>query len=274
MLSADLISDTAMTLVSEHGAAELSVRRLGAALGCDPTAVYRYFASMDALMLAVADRLIGQALASYQPGPDWKENLRSLAHCTYQAYLTHPKVAIAVASRVTGGANETRIIDLVLGQLRAAGFQGEHAVRLYRSFGDFILAFTAVDADFLARPEQQREADMQRWQEAYGDVDAARYPNLAALGPTVVEHAGMSSFESCLTLLLDTSNAWRRTDPLPCRYGYSLRRCGCAAPHPVGGFRRWATRRTVTADQREGDAMTDIRYVIVLTCTSGPRTAC
>ena len=142
VLSADLIADTAMTLVSEHGAAELSVRRLGAALGCDPTAVYRYFASMDALMLAVADRLIGQALASYQPGPDWKENLRSLAHCTYQAYLAHPKVAIAVASRVTGGENETRIIDLVLGQLRAAGFQGEHAVRLYRSFGDFILAFT------------------------------------------------------------------------------------------------------------------------------------
>ncbi len=204
VLSADLIADTAMTLVSEHGAAELSVRRLGAALGCDPTAVYRYFASMDALMLAVADRLIGQALASYQPGPDWKDNLRSLAHCTYQAYLAHPKVAIAVASRVTGGRNETRIIDLVLGQLRAAGFQGEHAVRLYRSFGDFILAFTAVDADFLSRPVQQREADMQRWQDAYGDVDPARYPNLAALGPTVVEHAGMSSFESCLTLLLDT----------------------------------------------------------------------
>jgi len=27
---------------------------------------------------------------------------------------------------------------------------------------------------------------------------------VAALGPTVVEHAGMSSFESCLTRLLDT----------------------------------------------------------------------
>jgi hypothetical protein len=51
---------------------------------------------------------------------------------------------------------------------------------------------------------QQREADMQRWQDAYGDVDAARYPNLAALGPTVVGYAGMSSFESCLALLLDT----------------------------------------------------------------------
>jgi AcrR family transcriptional regulator len=204
VLSADHIVDTALSLVSEHGAAELSVRRLGGALGCDPTAVYRYFASMDALMLAVADRLIGQALAAYQPGPDWKENLRSLGRCTHDAYLAHPKVAIAVASRVVGGEHETQIIELVLGQLRAAGFEGEQAVRLYRSFGDFVLAFSAVDADCLSRPEQQRDEDRQRWQDAYGRVDPARYPNLAALGPTVVQHADMNAFESCLAMLLDT----------------------------------------------------------------------
>ena len=46
----------------------------------------------------------------------------------------------------------TRIIDLVLGQLRAAGFQGEQAVRLYRSFGDFILALTAVDGNRMRGP--------------------------------------------------------------------------------------------------------------------------
>jgi AcrR family transcriptional regulator len=204
VLSADLIVDAAMNLVGEHGAAALSVRRLGAALGCDPTAVYRHFASMDALMLAVADRLIGQALANYRPGEDWKENLRSLARATYEAYLAHPRVAIVVASRVTGGEHETRIIDLVLGELRAAGFAGEQAVRLYRSFGDFILAFCAIDADYLARPAQEREADTRRWQEAYGDVDPAAYPNLAALGPVVVRFAGMSTFESNLALLLDT----------------------------------------------------------------------
>ena len=169
-----------------------------------PTAVYRYFTSMDALMLAVADRLIGQAVAHHRPGGDWKENLRSLARATHEAYLAHPRVATVVASRVTGGEHETRIIDLVLGELRAAGFSGEQAVRLYRSFGDFILAFSAVDADYLARPAQEREADEQRWQEAYEDVDAAQYPNLAALGPIVVEHARMDTFESCLALLLDT----------------------------------------------------------------------
>lgn len=127
-----------------------------------------------------------------------------MARATYEEYLAHPRVAIVVAARVTGGENEARIIDLVLGELRAAGFEGEQAVRLYRSFGDFILAFSAIDADYLARPAQQRLADTQRWQDAYGAVDAAGYPNLAELGPIVVEHAGMSTFESCLTLLLDT----------------------------------------------------------------------
>lgn len=204
VLSADLIVDAAMSLVGAHGAAALSVRGLGAVLGCDPTAVYRYFASMDDLMMAVAERLIAQALAGYRPTADWKENLRSLARATYQAYLAHPRVAVVVASRVTGGVHETRIIDEVLGQLRAAGFEGEQAVRLYRSLGDCILAFGAVDADYLARPARERESDQRRWRDAYGAVDAAKYPNLAALGPLVVEHAGMDTFESVLTLLLDT----------------------------------------------------------------------
>jgi AcrR family transcriptional regulator len=204
VLSPDLIVDTAMGLVGEHGAAKLSVRRLGAALGCDPTAIYRHFAGMDALMLAVADRLIGRALAQYEPGGSWKENLRSVARATYAAYLAHPRVAIAVAARVTGGENEARIIELLLGQLRAAGFEGEEAVRLYRSLGDFILAFSAVDADYLAGPAQEQEADTQRWQDAYGAADPQTLPNLAALGPLVVEHAGMSTFESCLALMLDT----------------------------------------------------------------------
>jgi AcrR family transcriptional regulator len=179
------------------------VRRLGAAIGCDPTAIYRYFASVDALFLAMGDRLIARTLEGYEPGEDWKDNLRRLARRTYAEYVAHPRVAIAVASRVTGGAHERRIIDLVLGELRRAGFEGEQAVRLYRSFGDFILAFSAVDADFLARSEEVRAADIQRWTDAYGDVDAEEFPNLAAVAPIVIAHAEVSTFELSLELLLD-----------------------------------------------------------------------
>jgi len=77
------------------------------------------------------------------------------------------------------------------------------AVRLYRSFGDFILAFSAVDADFLARPDEVRAADVQRWQDAYADVDPEEFPNLAAEAPIVVAHAETNTFALCLELLLD-----------------------------------------------------------------------
>ncbi len=203
VLSADVIVDAALALVGEHGAAGLSVRRLGAAIGCDPTAIYRYFASVDELFLAMGDRLIAHTIEGFEPGEDWKDNLRTLAKRTYAEYVAHPRVAIAVASRVTGGAHERRIIDLVLGELRRAGFEGEQAVRLYRSFGDFILAFSAVDADFLARSDEVRAADIQRWDDAYGDVDPEQFPNLAALAPIVIAHAEVSTFELCLELLLD-----------------------------------------------------------------------
>ena len=76
-------------------------------------------------------------------------------------------------------------------------------MRLYRGFGDFILAFSAVDADFLGRPDEVRAADIQRWQDAYGTVDEEELPNLAALAPIVVAHAEMNTFELCLTLMLD-----------------------------------------------------------------------
>jgi AcrR family transcriptional regulator len=203
VLSSDVIVDAALALVGEHGAAGLSVRRLGAAIGCDPTAIYRYFASVDELFLAMGDRLIAHTIEGFEPGEDWKENLRTLAKRTYAEYVAHPRVAIAVASRVTGGAHERRIIDLVLGELRRAGFAGEQAVRLYRSFGDFILAFSAVDADFLARTDEVRAADIQRWDDAYGDVDPEQFPNLAAVAPIVIAHAEVSTFELCLELLLD-----------------------------------------------------------------------
>jgi hypothetical protein len=45
---------------------------------------------MDDLMMAVAERLIAQALDGYRPTAAWKENLRSLARGTYQAYLAAP----------------------------------------------------------------------------------------------------------------------------------------------------------------------------------------
>jgi AcrR family transcriptional regulator len=203
-LSADVIVEAAMRLVSEQGGDALSVRKLGAAAGADPTAIYRYFATMDDLLLEIGDRLIGLGLDGFVPGPDWKENLRALGRRTYAVYLEHPRVAMLVASRITGRQNEARIIELILAELRRAGFDDDTAVRFYRTFGDLTLAFSACDAAFFALPDATRAADQARWTQAYGHLDAGEHPAIAALAPVIAARSGMSTFESALDLLLDS----------------------------------------------------------------------
>lgn len=67
MLSERLIVETALRLLREHGSGGLSARRLGIALDCDPSTLYRYFRGMDELTLAIGDALIGHALSGRRP---------------------------------------------------------------------------------------------------------------------------------------------------------------------------------------------------------------
>ncbi|NUK13716.1 helix-turn-helix transcriptional regulator, partial [Streptomyces lunaelactis] len=51
VLSQQLIVETALRMLQEHGSAGLTVRRLGTALGADPSTLYRYFNGIDDLTL-------------------------------------------------------------------------------------------------------------------------------------------------------------------------------------------------------------------------------
>jgi AcrR family transcriptional regulator len=186
-----------MPRCGEQGGEALSVRHLGAALGADPTAIYRYFRTMDELLLEIGDRLIGLSLRGFEPGPDWKETLRAVGRRTYAVYLEHPRVGMIVACRITGGPQEAAIIEMILGCLRQAGFDDPAAVRLYRTFGDLTLAFAAV------LPDEARKADRARWTEAYGRRPG-HVPDIASLAPLMAANAGMSTYESALDLLLES----------------------------------------------------------------------
>ena len=195
VLSRDLIADTAMRLIGEHGGEALSVRRLGAALGASPTAIYRYYATMDDLLLELGDRLIGIGIEGFEPGPDWQADLIELARRGRRAYLDHPRLALLVASRTTGRANEARVIELVLSILHRAGFDGDEAVRNYRAYGDMMLAFAAVDSGFLSLPQELRDADRQRWAANHATVDPKTHPHMAALTQRLIANADIESFE-------------------------------------------------------------------------------
>jgi AcrR family transcriptional regulator len=62
------ILDTALQLMSEHGAAGMSMRKLANACGVQVAAIYHYFDSKDALVAAVvAERQYGSRLADALP---------------------------------------------------------------------------------------------------------------------------------------------------------------------------------------------------------------
>ncbi|MFB8117544.1 TetR/AcrR family transcriptional regulator [Streptomyces sp. NPDC055962] len=207
VLSEQLIVETALRLIGEHGAAALTVRRLGAALGCDPSALYRYFRDTDELLLAVADELIGRTLRAWRPTGDWRADLRSLGLRMHADYLAHPQAAMLTCSRVTGRTHEVRSVEAILGVLRGAGFPDAEAVRIYHVFVDQTLSFAALDASTLVLSEQARAQEVRAWPEVYARQPEATHPHIAATAPVLVAEMGRSGYPAALEMMLAAASA-------------------------------------------------------------------
>ncbi|MEO3801282.1 TetR/AcrR family transcriptional regulator [Nonomuraea sp. B1E8] len=207
VLTHRLIVETALRMLREHGAAGLTARRLGLALGADASAVYRYFRGMDDLVLAIADELYGHAMAGWAATGDWRADLREIGLRIHHAYLAHPQAALLTASRVTGRPNEVAGDETILGILRGAGFPDDDAVRIYHAFIDQSLAFAILDAATLALPEAAREADEEVWRDTYARLPATTHPNIAATAPLLVARMNDSAYPTALDMLLSSASA-------------------------------------------------------------------
>ncbi|MFF0414294.1 TetR/AcrR family transcriptional regulator [Kitasatospora sp. NPDC004745] len=205
VLSRELIVETALRLVGQHGAEALTVRRLGAALGADPSAVYRYFRSTDDLLLALADELIGRAQQGWKATGDWRADLRAIGLRIHAAYQAHPQAALLAAHRTTGRAHEIAAVEAIIGTLRRAGFPDPEAVRIYHAFVDQSLGFAALDAAALALPPAAQSADLRVWQASYARLDATTHPHIAATADLLTADMHRSGYPFALELLLDAA---------------------------------------------------------------------
>lgn len=207
MLSERLIVDAALRLLREHGSAGLTARRLGLALDCDPSTLYRYFRGMDELTLAIGDALVGQALSGWRPTGEWRTDLRDVGVRIHAAYVAHPQAAQLTTSRVTGRANELAADEAVLDVLRTAGFPLPDTVRIYHAFIDQTLAFAALDAASLALPRAARSADDAMWRSTYARLPAATHPRIAEAAPLLSARMVTSAYPTALEMLLDSAQA-------------------------------------------------------------------
>lgn len=207
VLSEALIVRTALRVLREHGSTGLTARRLGAALGADPSTLYRYFAGMDDLVRAIGEELMGDALEGWKGAGDWREDLRGLGHSIHRAYLAQPQAAVLTASRVTGRPREIAVDETILGILRTAGFPDGTAAGLYHAFIDLTLAFAALDAGALALTDEARSADEAMWRSTYARLPAEEFPHIAATARLLAERMPHSAYPIVLDTLLDRAAA-------------------------------------------------------------------
>ncbi|MGW0949296.1 TetR/AcrR family transcriptional regulator [Streptomyces sp. NPDC002623] len=205
VLSERRIVETALRLLREHGSTGLSARRLGLALDCDPSTLYRYFRGMDELTLAIGDALIGEALRGWRPTGEWRLDLHAIGLRIHAAYVAHPQAAQLTASRVTGRANELAADEAVLEVLRTAGFPLPETVRIYHAFIDQTLAFAALDAASLALPRAAQRADDAMWRSTYARLPAQTHPRIAEAAPLLASRMVTSAYPTALEMLLDSA---------------------------------------------------------------------
>ncbi|GAA2775176.1 TetR/AcrR family transcriptional regulator [Streptomyces showdoensis] len=207
VLSEELIVATALRMLREHGASGLTARRLGSALGADPSTLYRYFAGLDDLTRAIGEVLMGRALDSWTPTGAWRADLRALGLAVHASYLAHPQAAVLTASRVTGRPREIAVDETVLGILRGAGFSDADAVGVYHAFIDLALAFAALDAGALTIKDEARAADEDMWSTTYARLPATTHPHIAATAHLLADRMNDSAYPVLLDTLLERAEA-------------------------------------------------------------------
>jgi TetR/AcrR family transcriptional regulator, tetracycline repressor protein len=215
-LTSDMILTESLRLLDDDGIEGFSLPKLGRALGADQTAVYRHFACKDDIVLALADRLIEEAMAGFEAQECWVDTLTQMAQRLRRTYLAHPAAASISAYRTNQGPAEIRAVDIIVGAMLSAGFEGAEAALMYRVVGDFALSWAGFQASFRALDERLQQNDQLAWMRAYLAVSRSEYPNIWQIRTELPEVDDDDISATILSLVID---GLIRRAPRPCACG-------------------------------------------------------
>ncbi|MCX4803036.1 TetR/AcrR family transcriptional regulator [Streptomyces sp. NPDC058682] len=197
-LDRDRTVDTALELLDDVGLDALTMRRLADAMDVQAGALYRYFATKDELLTAMAERMLVDVAATGTDG-DWSERLAALARAMRTALLARRDGARVYAGTHATGPHTLGFAEAVVGVLRTAGFGEEDAARALMAVAHFTIGHTLEEQAALRPPQADGVADAER---LYLAAEPERYPQLAAVLPTLTRGDFGAHFDFGLSLLL------------------------------------------------------------------------
>lgn len=162
------VVEGALELLDAEGLDGLTMRKLGAALNVQAGALYRHFPSKEALLDAMAEKLI-EGVGEPLPEGSWDEQLTALAHRFRAALLAHRDGARLVAGTFVPEPNTNAAGSAAVAVLCAAGVPAERAGWITFAAMYYVLGHT-IEEQAQLRLEEQGE-DWQARQAHAPDVD-------------------------------------------------------------------------------------------------------
>jgi len=121
-LTRERIVAAAIALADADGLAELTMRRIAAALGVATMSLYRHVPSRDDLLLAMIDAAIGELRLPARRPPGWRAGLELAARLEWAMFQRHPWLAPSMSlTRPQMAPNAMRLTEFVLATFDGTG---------------------------------------------------------------------------------------------------------------------------------------------------------
>lgn len=209
-LTREEIVAAAIGLVDHDGWDAFSMRRLAAALGVAPMALYTHVRAKSDLADALVDQLYAGLDLDLDPGGDWFAQLLSLAHAVRDQFLAHPGVVPLALERSGIGEHTLRIGETIYGVLRPSGFDDDAVVTATYALTVFILGFVTLELPRVGVEDEDREEAVRRRGAMFAGLPARTYPHHVALAPALARSRSTDAFDRSVRLFLSGLAASRR----------------------------------------------------------------
>lgn len=143
-LTREALADAAVRIIDERGIAALTTRALGEELGVHGTAVYRHFATMDALVEAALARMLEASEVSIPETGTPRERLAGLLRSLRRAFAAHPNFALPNLT-IQDEQATVEFVRAAIGLLEEMGLRGRNVAVAYQLLETFHVGTTAYD---------------------------------------------------------------------------------------------------------------------------------
>jgi AcrR family transcriptional regulator len=136
-LNPDRIAAAALDFIDEHGLEDMSVRNLGATLGVEGMALYKHFPSKEAILDAVAERLVLELVVPAPTSEGWMRRAATMAHDYRAISRRHPNAFPLLGMRRFTTPRALALIDRIVFALMGESLSAQQAVEVYRAVSNW-----------------------------------------------------------------------------------------------------------------------------------------